>query len=125
MAYFGNKKIIANVTVVDGIDEESLNAPLDEINATLDEILVLQETLIPKLPTFTFYVPHEETYTLECEEGMTWGEWINSEYNTIGIYYYEEAFAVYYGISMIVDRNTGFCFGEFDLIDPSIEYTIM
>ena len=99
---------------------ESLDPTLDNIITTLDEMLTLQESLMPKLPTFTFYVPWEETYTLEYEEGMTWSEWCASEYNTIGIYINEEHYnSVYYGVYLVMDADTSFYFSEFDIINPS------
>jgi len=47
----------------------------------MDEIVakVLAELNKPSLISFTF-----EGTTYQAEEGMTWGEWVNSEYNTGG-----------------------------------------
>lgn len=63
------------------IEEETIG----DLDAALDSILAIQEALIPKLPTFTFDSSEKggAIQTLEFEEGMTWGEWCQSEYNTI------------------------------------------
>lgn len=69
-----------------------------EVETALDEIIAMQEALIPKqLLTFTHTCVWEDTpTTYEFEEGMTWFEWCNSKYNT-----------------------TGFVIGEFDAVYTS------
>ena len=34
----------------------------------------------------TFYYNGDQDYTLFAEEGMTWGEWVESDYNTVGAF---------------------------------------
>ncbi len=51
-----------------------------DINAALDAILAIQKDLIP--PTIITFTIADVEYT--AIEGMTWGEWVESEYNTAG-----------------------------------------
>lgn len=49
------------------------------------------------------------TFTLEnteyqAEEGMTWGEWVESEYNT-GYYYISNDFVYFYNGDIVIDSN--------------------
>lgn len=40
----------------------------------------------------TFYLdtmPIGDYYTLTARDGMTWADWVESEYNTIGVEFYE------------------------------------
>ena len=50
------------------------------IETALDNIIAIQEELIGTI-TFTF---NGETYS--ALRGMTWAEWCDSKYNTIGLY---------------------------------------
>lgn len=55
----------------------------------LDKIIAMQEALIPKptLPTFIINrLSIGSIETCEFEESMSWIEWCDSEYNTIGAY---------------------------------------
>lgn len=65
---------------------ESLNPTLDEINATLDEMLALQESLKLKVSKFAIELNEIGMRYFNYVEGMTWREWIDSEYNTDGFY---------------------------------------
>ena len=40
----------------------------------------------PNLITFTYTGVGNTAYNLQAEEGMTWAEWCESEYNTTDIY---------------------------------------
>lgn len=40
----------------------------------------------PTLITFTISNTLQQVNTYQAEEGMTWSEWVNSKYNTIGAY---------------------------------------
>lgn len=51
------------------------------VDVALDAIIDIQNTFIPP-PTFTV-TDRTTTHTFEFEEGMTWGEWINSKYCTV------------------------------------------
>lgn len=67
---------------------------LGDIEAALDAIIAIQESLIPKVKgTFILNFDGTET-TYEFEEGMTWSEWCESEYNTIGAHIDEVLIAV-------------------------------
>lgn len=84
---------IKNKPVIDTeLNSESNNAvanyvvanALGDIETALDAILAIQESLIPKV-ILTFILNSNGTdTTYEFEEGMTWREWCESEYNTIG-----------------------------------------
>lgn len=56
--------------------EEDFNSTTGDIEAALDAIIAIQEELIG---TITFYITGIE-YT--AKKGMTWAEWVDSEYNT-------------------------------------------
>lgn len=59
---------------------------LGDIDTALDGIIAIQNTLI-RGSTFTLYHTNNiagEKSTYHYEEGMTWGEWAESEYNTDG-----------------------------------------
>jgi hypothetical protein len=74
---------------VDDADAEDINMvaraviALEEANGDIDEaldrIIAIQNEL---LGIITFTIDGTE-YT--ADKGMTWGEWVNSEYNTIGL----------------------------------------
>ena len=53
---------------------------ISDINEALDRILAIQEELIG-VTLITFSIDGVEC---TAEEGMTWGEWLESEYNTVG-----------------------------------------
>ena len=63
----------------------------------------------PRMISFSIYRSRDKTTeTFTAEEGMTWGEWIESDYNTAGIYSYEESggYLLYYG-SLSFSLETG------------------
>lgn len=64
----------------------NLPQTIGDIDAALDAILEIQESLIPKKPTFSIQPISGDTLTCEFDEGMMWSDWCNSEYNTIGAY---------------------------------------
>ncbi len=77
---------------------------IGDIEAALDAIIAIQEELIGgKTITFTIVGISECT----AKEGMTWGEWVESEYNTIGCTV-DEVF-----VPDCVTWN-GFCIGFFN-----------
>lgn len=53
---------------------------LGDVEAALDSILAIQEALLPPVP-ITFYV---NSNTYQALKGMTWLDWVNSEYNIHG-----------------------------------------
>lgn len=65
---------------------ESKQAEIDDISAALDDIIAIQYELLGTIPFSIYYDGDGNTVHLEAEEGMTWGEWCESEYNTIGAY---------------------------------------
>ena len=68
---------------------EGLVKEIGDISSALDSIIAIQEILMGgKEITFTLTYSLELTpirVTLKAEYGMTWGEWVESKYNTIGI----------------------------------------
>ena len=80
---------------------------------------------IKRLPTFELYDIRylKELYGIyEFEEGMTWREWINSEYNTIGVVYnrYNEISIENY----VIGGSTDYIYPD-DLINKNEEYLIL
>ena len=67
-------RVYVNVDTPDGMEE------LEAIDAELDAIIAIQKSLIP--PVFITLTIDGVEYT--AIEEMTWGEWIESEYNTLG-----------------------------------------
>lgn len=63
--------------------EAEREAIIGDIGSALDSILAIQEYLMGKR-TFTLNI-YGNIHTLDFEEGMTWGDWIVSEYNTVAI----------------------------------------
>ena len=58
-----------------------------DIETALDGIVAIQDSLIDSIIAFTLYYENDSVTTeLEAEEGMTWREWVDSTYNTIGAY---------------------------------------
>lgn len=56
----------------------------------------------------TFYLdtlPFGDYYTLTARDGMTWADWVESEYNTIGVWFSE--YEVYWNYFGICDYWTG------------------
>lgn len=53
---------------------------MDDVEVGLDNIIAIQEELIGTI-TFTF-----NGVTYSALRGMTWAEWCDSKYNTIGLY---------------------------------------
>lgn len=81
---FGNKVILHNIGPgtddTDAVNVAQLNAAVGAIDTALDRIIAIQDELIGD---FAFHI-NGEIYTALV--GMTWGEWCDSEYNTIGAY---------------------------------------
>ena len=68
---------------------ESTNNSIGDIESALEAILAIQKELLPPiLITFTI-----EGIEYNAIEGMTWDEWVNSKYNTVGAYLQETAIA--------------------------------
>ena len=64
------------------------------------------------LPSFTYEKDGDHIYNLNFEEGMTWEEFVNSEYNTIGIIIVDRGWD---GSKYIENAvfHSGFCLSEF------------
>ena len=59
---------------------------LGDIETALDSIIAIQDSLIgAKEITFTIKDSYNNTATYTALEGMTWGEWCNRKYNTLGL----------------------------------------
>lgn len=83
----------------DAVNVEQFNKAVGDIGSALDAIIAIQEELIGII-TFTFY---DTTY--KAIEGMTWGEWIESEYNTDG--WSLDGDYISNGDGYIIDSTTG------------------
>ena len=72
---------LVNIKSGGNVDEK-----IGDIETALDTILAIQRQLMG-IEEITFTIGEEINYSQEYRavEGMTWGEWINTEYNTIGI----------------------------------------
>lgn len=131
-------KLMGNWTdKVDGVDDvlaEDINSiaraviSIEEANgdieAALDAIIAIQESLIPP----TFIVKHtttEEITTFEFKKGMTWAEWCDSEYNTAeyfcsGDYVYGGNLSAY----IYDDYSSGIMARPEDVIKADHEYQL-
>lgn len=67
------------------------NEVFGKISSALEGILSIQDRLMESAKedetVFTFYIDDVEC---TAEVGMTWGQWIESDYNTIGVRLYDE-----------------------------------
>lgn len=83
--------------------------------------------------TLSFEIKHPATsdpFVIEFEEGMTWAEWVDSEYNTYG-FYCTQAYDVGIGVAFDYGENGGETFISSDVapilstdvIDVEIDYT--
>lgn len=77
----------------------SVENNIGDIEQALDVILAIQQELIGA-PTITFTIDGVE---FTAAEGMTWGEWCDTKYNTIGAYVKSETGYVYVGTSAVAD----------------------
>lgn len=99
-------------------------AKFGDLDAALDAIIALQESLLPKVLTFSLTDP-AGTSTYSFEEGMTWEQWVNSEYNTIGAYVNSDSIWVNYNASFycICDYDTGFIVSAgYDIVPENTYY---
>lgn len=83
-----------------------LAAEIGDIEAALDAIIAIQEKLTN--PTITFAITRwGTTETYQADEGMTWAEWLASEYNTgnQGDEFVAQDSRVYCGINWVVDTD--------------------
>lgn len=78
---------------------QKIDSLVGDVEAALDAIIAIQEELIGII-TFTFY---DTTY--RAIEGMTWGEWVESEYNTDG--WSLDGDYISTGDGYIIDSTTG------------------
>jgi hypothetical protein len=92
-----------------------------DIEAALDSIIAIQNELMGNTATITFTIGGTE-YT--ATEGMTWGEWVESEYNIIGAEFAAGAGVTFIRVNSlnIVDVSTGFSVVAEDIINSEINY---
>ena len=68
----------------------------------------------------------DNSYTLNAEEGMTWGEWVDSEYNTVGITNGnsdgENVGSIYYEVSFVFFDYYPLC--SVDVISSGAHYEV-
>ena len=89
----------------------SVENNIGDIEAALDSILAIQRELLSE-SNITFYIINnyagDITQTHTALEGMTWYEWCDSEYNTIGMYCNHEKGNVYApdGIGVLQEQGT-------------------
>jgi hypothetical protein len=74
------------------------------VHNALNKLLADQESYLPEILSFTFEDANGVSYSLEFEKGMTWGEWCESFYNTVGMYINtdEGSQVLYWGVSTVV-----------------------
>ena len=104
--------------------EYQLNAEVEE-NAKMDELdKYIANTISSTVKTIKFKIGNVE-YT--AEEGMSWGEWINSEYNVDGykvlsnrIMNSTEACKV----EVVDSDRDSFTVYQYEIIDDSCEYKL-
>lgn len=78
----------------------------------------------------TFYLdtmPMGDFYTLTAREGMTWRDWVASDYNTIGVVLYEfgDFFFVDWSGAVVCDYWTGSAIKHTDKIISEETYGII
>ena len=117
------------------ITTTQMDSKLDEANTEVASQAELIEQIIAALNEKFGSGASIITFTIEgtnyqAEEGMTWGEWVESKYNTDGYYIFNITICsatsdtqVYYL------AKTGLSYSEFtpfvtDIIDSSIEYFV-
>ena len=90
-----SKGILPSVTSVNGktgdvkVERSDLNITTETWTFELEDgTTVDKEMVFYTVPMITFTI---DGATYQAEEGMTWGEWVESEYNTDG-YYIEDVF---------------------------------
>lgn len=103
-------------------DSSELTTVGDVIAEPSKEWTQITEEEFYKIPRLFTY--QDETY--EYEEGQTWGEWVNSSYNTIGAYVgvpegFSEGYIMRESNLIILERNTSIWIKPSDLI-KSIVY---
>ena len=55
----------------------------------------------------TFYVQYNSIYEYQAEDGMTWGEWVNSDYAPSNVYVYSNyIFFNNHYVKLTTDPNT-------------------
>lgn len=96
-------------------DRAEINAYIDEqigdIDTAIGRIIAIQRELIGvETITFTIIGVFDQSinYTLIAENGMTWGEWIESEYNTIGAYIPEISTSQTVAFPPTIEGSSGF-----------------
>lgn len=105
-----------------GTYEGSVNET--DLHTALDTLLTAQESYMPEILTFTFNEVGT-IHTLEFEEGMTWGEWCSSEYNTVELYINEEQEnRVYQLVSAVIDVANNTPVHDSDLIIANNTYRV-
>lgn len=117
--YEENQEIVEELTKTVG--------DVENIEQALDAILAIQKELIgEQIIEFTFD-SSSGVYTLQAVDGMTWGEWVDSEYNTIGISngssMGEYVGSIYNGINYL--RLEGYDVFADDVIVANGQYTIV
>lgn len=97
----------------DAIPKSYLDGRLGDIKTTLDRIIAIQEQLMGSTETITFTIGG---ISCTAEKGMTWGEWVDSEYNTKGALIDTDLGVIYFGIFTDVngDTNEGMVIGDED-----------
>lgn len=124
-----NVKAVDTGDVVDDVTvnyatQEYVDSVLGDINSILESIISGGKNMI------TFYfrsslIPSDKI-ELNAEDGMTWEEWINSEYNTEG--FYTEGNNVYYQYSTYIVEEFTNGYSEYitktDLIKPDHMYQV-
>ena len=77
------------------IADTSIEALRNEFDEALDAILAIQNKLRGEITFTLLHTRTDTTDTLNAIEGMTWREWCDSEYNTIGAYLINNSLVVH------------------------------
>lgn len=88
----------ANVKAVDTgdvLDDVAVNyATIEYVDSILGDINSILESIINSSPNIITFTIMDIEY--QAEEGMTWGEWVDSKYNTTD-FYLSTRFSILYG----------------------------
>jgi hypothetical protein len=77
-----------------GVFASALAGAIDDIETALDSIIAIQESLMGGAAQLIRFTIAGTEY--QATEGMTWAQWIESEYNTGGFFMVSETENVYY-----------------------------
>ena len=123
----GNIEDGTDIYVLEEIDNKYVLKYYDD-NSNSEEIWKVSEISTKKL-TIKYYGTDEIAFEIEYEEGMTWGEWVESEFNTTEIYMDYDNYHLYYPgynfYNLNDYKNNGSTVSSGDVIDENEEYVLV